>query len=586
MKFNVVSLLLILVWVLISESGLACQESENTLTGGQVNGIVKNPDGEVVSSATVFLYRANQSGSYSLSRDPEPLSAMTDSQGRFAFDDLEPGKYCVWAEGEGLNSAQSVLNGKEVVVSETENLDEQVELQLAVACNYQITVVDAESKEPIPETEITLAYADAPRKFQTDENGVATLSGLPACDWYFVAKAKGFAVAHLSTSKQEVGTTTKLRFELQKGSGVFGELIDQFGKPVSKATIYVSNESQAMAVPYGKTETDDEGMYSLDGLPVDEKLRIQISKPDHEFATFHVVLEEVGKLEKIYLEGERLPYGGDASITVVNARGEPIEGIELINRGNGTGKTRQATTNSEGLANLENMLHYEGCHVVARGKGMIPKSVSVKPGPKGEPTQLKIELVEGKSISGRVVGPDDEPIERAMILIYAGVDFVTLEDLKWERIYSDAEGRFKVHGLKEPTKLRIMPHYQSQYTEVKGFEVDFAKAEQQIELPLGAGLRVRAVDTDGEPIQEFNVKLKLVDFENRRPDDPAHGVDVRLSDPGVNIQGTAKEFQLGGQQVGQVYKVIVSADGYETKTVARIEATVRPELTDIQLKKK
>lgn len=561
------------------------QEGESVEHQGSLNGIVRDEEGEIVAGAKVFLC-FSEDESVSISRDPKPIHILTDELGKYEVTDLKPGYYRAWAEAKGQISTRQILNGEKFVVPKGKDFSRQIDFRLGDGCNYAVAIIDAKTKKPISDAVVSFGYADAPRSFVTDEFGVADIRGLPICSWYFVVKAKGYAVAHKPTSAQKVGTTTRIDFELDRDTGIFGELIDQRGRPIADAKIHVSSDAMLVAPAYAKIVTDAQGMFRTNGLPAHEKLRIGISKPEFKFQTFYVELEKVGEPEKVFLEGEELPYGGDVIITVVNSKGEPVEGIELINRGNGTGVTRNATTDEDGIGRLKNLLRYQGCHVVARGKGMIPKSVRVEPGTQDKPAELRVQLEPGKTIHGRVVSPEGEPIERSMVLVYSGVDFVTLEDLKWKRIYSDAEGRFEIDGLEEPTKLRIMPRYRSDFVEVKGFQVDFDKEEQLVELPYGAELRIRAVDSmTGEPIPEFNVKLGLVDFRQRQPNDIVSGVEVSLTNPGVNIQGATKEFVLKSEPDGAVFKVIVSAEGYQTKTLNRVEARVKPDLLDVELRK-
>ena len=91
-------------------------------------------------------------------------------------------------------------------------------------------------------------------------------------------------------------------------------------------------------------------------------------------------------------------------------------------------------------------------------------------------------------------------------------------------------------------------------------------------MSVAGVLRIRAIDAaDNQPIEEFNVKIGFC--ETRRPDDPSpRGISSSLINPGVNIQGTKKEYRLDGQAVGTPYKVIVAAKGYETQMLPRVEA--------------
>ncbi len=90
-----------------------------------------------------------------------------------------------------------------------------------------------------------------------------------------------------------------------------------------------------------------------------------------------------------------------------------------------------------------------------------------------------------------------------------------------------------------------------------------------------AVIRARAIDAQtGEPIEDFNVRI--THCEQRREGDVASGgITSTLINPGVNVHGTQTEYLLDHQIPGVPYKLIVSAKGYETREIPRVETALR-----------
>ena len=67
---------------------------------GKINGTVKDPEGAVVSGASVSLLNAHRA----------VISATTtDAEGRFALEKLEPGDYQLNVEGTGFVRHRSAV---------------------------------------------------------------------------------------------------------------------------------------------------------------------------------------------------------------------------------------------------------------------------------------------------------------------------------------------------------------------------------------------------------------------------------------------------------------------------------------------
>ncbi len=570
-----------------SSTSIGQQVEEGAIVAGTV-AVRSGESSDPVADATVYMVPVPERG-WELPVRFE--SSKSNEDGAFEFQGVSDGNYMIWAEGNGLTTLKAYLTGKrfKVVGGEEDKVDVG-ELRLVDGCNYRVSVVSAKDNSPITDAEVSFGWSDTGRSYQTDANGIADIRGLAPNAWYFVIRAEGYATTFNKTAVQAVGTTTEVKFSLEPGATIKGTLTDQHGNSVADAEVYCSTDEMSMAPNFAKVMTDMGGEFEMNGVPFDHKIRISSSPEGYKRASQKTSIEEAASITTIDLLLEKLPYGGDVIVTVLDQDGSPIQGAELFNRGSSSSDVRTAKTDAEGKARLVNMFNYrDETNVVVRSTGKVPTLIKVKPGTAKEPGQEDVTLSDGKTLRGRIVTPDGKPAANVSVFLNEANrgSFVECNDLKWPRIRTDAEGRFEVGELGGDTRITV--YTPKQYAPIESYEVklDGDDTEVLIEMTKAASLRVRAVDSEtGEPIPAFNVKIDWVEEGNRLEGDRRpRGVLASLINPGTNIHGTQKEFVLEGQTVNLVYSMIVAADGYETAKVPRIRATVDPDLVDIKLVK-
>lgn len=544
-----------------------------------VRGIVQDSSGQPANRAKVYLHRRISN------RLPRvPVIMETDENGKFEFTEVVGGNYQIWAEGDGLTTLQNWLSGERFQLSAEPQIKE-FDLKLHAGCDYNVEVVSAEDQTPIENAEITFGWPDIDRLYKSDRAGVAKVRGLARNEWYFIVRAKGFATSFYKAAKQELGTTTTVRFELKPGAKVTGSIIDQEGEPVGGARIFVVSNELVMSPNFSKTETDMQGRFECDGIPYDHKLRLAASRKGYEFESLEF---KIDKAEETHLEiqCERLPYGGDAIFTVLDDKNNPVEGATIVNTGQSSGDRIQASTDANGQARLADMRWWRAnnrCKVRIRAKGMIPVEMNVNTGTKEEPAHIEVKLETGHTLRGQLIDPDGEPIPGIWVFPmnsnYGDGPF-------YSKQVTDQEGRFTIaEGMPKNGTLTI--YTPSKYEWIESLPVEVSDEELVIQAQMASIIRLRAVDAvTKEPIPAFNVKIGSVDPDVRKETDKRpRRVSATSRNPGFNIHGDTKEYRLEGQTAGTVCEVIVSADGYQDKKIPRMDVVRgdQAELIDIEL---
>ncbi|KLU04428.1 hypothetical protein RISK_003482 [Rhodopirellula islandica] len=551
------------------------------VSGPTVTGTIVMPDGSPSSGATVFLLESN---GRSFRLPTHPLRTETQSDGTFQFDNVPVGRHRLWAETDQFTTLAEKLRGAIIhVEAEPPSEPSDIELNLHPGCGYDVVVHDAETEQPIPNARISFGWTDIVREYATDDDGIAKPRNLAMSDWYFIAKADGYATKFLKTSKQELGTILPLRFDLDRGGKLVGILRDGNDQPIADAKVSITATSRGMEPGYGSTVTNAAGEFSFDGLPLDKTFRLFASKDGYLRANHEcVVTSAEGSTPADFVMLKR-PYGGDVRVTVLDENGEPLPEAKLTNRGSSTADVLSGETNDEGVCLLQNLYTgYAGCQVTVKADGYIAVQHDVEPGTIESPAQLTVSLQPGKTLRGKVILPSGAPAPKLTVYYDGGENpFHGLGG----RVETDAEGKFEIRGLESQTTLTLSTP--SKYAPVRKLLVQVI--DEELELPLQAAgvLIARAVDAStNAPITSFNVKLGFC--EDRRAGDPRPGgISSSLTRQGENIQGTKKEFRLNGQTPGTPYKLIVSADGYETKIVdrAEVQSAEGAETLDVPLKR-
>lgn len=136
----------------------------------------------------------------------------------------------------------------------------------------------------------------------------------------------------------------------------------------------------------------------------------------------------------------------------------------------------------------------------------VPYEVKADEGPKS----MDVELDRGATVSGRVVGPDGKPVERAEIVTTLSISpFHTF----WRGDFTIPvrDGRFELHGVPRDRSVKCS-FLDAEHGWGKTIEVTAADADRPLNVTLepGGTATARMVDTKGRPFEGGVVSLNIV----------------------------------------------------------------------------
>ncbi|WAS92809.1 carboxypeptidase regulatory-like domain-containing protein [Nannocystis punicea] len=231
---------------------------------GKIVGVVRDEGGAPVSDAFVEATRESESARgpggalprfFALNDRPH----LTDPEGRFAVEELFPGKYTVRAfrRGGGETSVEHVALGTEVTltIAPTGRLAGTVALKGGGAPQeFSATLVDPSS-----------GYQRTDRFFRT--GGAWSFAELPAGDYKLsVSAPEGTQDAEVSLGSGE--ERSGVRVELAAKVKLRGTVVDLEGAPVVGAAVRVSQGQVFVVDNRDLPRTDAQGRFEVEGAPV------------------------------------------------------------------------------------------------------------------------------------------------------------------------------------------------------------------------------------------------------------------------------------------------------------------------------
>ena len=196
-------------------------------------------------------------------------------------------------------------------------------------------VVDAESKEPIKAFRIVPGLAwgregDSPSwtRYRIKNGRDGTYShqfGEPYPQYFLRVEAEGYLPAASRSFSADEGKAT-FDFELQKGSGPEGVVLDPEGKPTEGARVYICSKSSRPYVREGRNTDDRDSVGAT--TDADGKFRLPPQLEPHSLLVLH---------ESGYAEVSQATLAESPEIRLV--RWARVEGILRIGSGPGAQKT-------------------------------------------------------------------------------------------------------------------------------------------------------------------------------------------------------------------------------------------------------
>lgn len=509
-----------------------------------IEGTVFDPAGNNAPDAPVVLYRANipqdvqdDGGTviWQLFRGDRSASDLfdvvdrtaevrADEQGNFAFTSLAPGKYLVAAQTE--NSLRTPAPELVRVTTKTERSD----VNVVSGAMVHGRVLEP-SGTPVPGAEVTLeglimrrmqtggdgfipieemllfAINPLERDVKADDVGEFQFVGLPQLDYRISAGADPWATAEVVVN---VPVDDEATLILAEAGILVGRVVDERGRGIAEAELSLSAEGGDRMRRWmdrrqpTKTTTDADGNfriprlrpgpYSLDveaGGYQQVQERTQIEASAEEF--LEVRLEAGGVLRGI-VRGEN---GDPIADVEVRARSATQERGGFRGRGGRRGGGRiSVETDAQGVFLFDTLATGE-YRLDFRHDDWLPDEVTAQT---GDP-RLEVTLVQGESVTGRVVDQSGEAIADARVSVRGEGRGARPRGGR-----SDAQGFFRVGGFRAQT--------QTLSVRARGFtnwESEIAGTADLGDIVLAPAVIISGVvlDPDGAPLPGVRVRGQL-----------------------------------------------------------------------------
>ncbi|NMO15430.1 carboxypeptidase regulatory-like domain-containing protein [Pyxidicoccus fallax] len=306
--------------------GVTPPEVELSLgTGVRVRGTVRDERGRPIAGAQVRL----RSGSGRYEHDWK--STETDAKGAYTLGPVAPRRYSFEVGAERFiddGAQERAVDGLA-----------PVDFVLKAAVVLEGQVVDAEGR-PVKQALLLLKEQDdlqgLPDRFFMGSDGSYRSQTESKEDGTFVMKApdegswflKGFHDDHVATGLMVTAPRSDIRLVLRAGAEVSGEVVDEQGAPMRRASVSLTVRSAKRDRAHEKsTRTDAMGRFTLRGIHEGAYFILASSLSQHDHRLVSRELEVRGTapvhVRLQYPEGERVSGG------VVDPEGRPLPGVTV-----------------------------------------------------------------------------------------------------------------------------------------------------------------------------------------------------------------------------------------------------------------
>jgi protocatechuate 3,4-dioxygenase beta subunit len=416
-------------------SGVVVDEHDRPVEGATV--LVRSDAlytlGEGRARARVFEQTLMAIGTLGVTKGPVPeipafddavpsslASPTTGSDGRFGIGSLAPGIYRVQAvHGRYARSAEvEVRLGPGHI---------RGDLRLVLRTGQPLTgrVLDG-NRRPIEGARIEL---DDGSTFMSDLRGLFD-AGHRRGHQSLVVRAAGKVARRLDVRMLAAPVDVEIVLPDAEG-GLELRALDGNDRPIDGARVLVQMLDELTPTIVGFTDT--RGVFEIDGLPTGPA-EIEIHHADHVPSTLRVDVSRrrVGELLELVL---RTGWSLEVEVVEQGTR-RPISGASVQADG------MQVRTDAQGRARLRG-LSVARVRVEVEADGRSSRSVSVVR-PAGEHADLRVELVDGGNVEGRVIDYRGDPVPGAEVVVRAAQTGEVLAEVR-----TGQAGRWAIDGLPE-----------------------------------------------------------------------------------------------------------------------------------------
>lgn len=466
---------------------------------------------------------------------------LTDQGGHYTLRGLEAGTYRVTA-WRGIWTHRSIEREEYDVFSGTTTDVDEITLVSGNIVRGQ--VVEEGNGKPLEGIRVSSSglhtFTGAQGQFVL--NGVSARSGVT-----LVARGKRHS-AKLIYVHTASGELPYVKIELARGGVIHGTVTDHEGKPAEGVTV----SADAGNVD-NREKTDAAGRYRLEGIPLNACGVNVVAWCKGRFETRGTVPGFSPGTNEFRLDLQ-LAEGFALSGRVMDQRGMPVAGAKLYT--DWSPSEILAHTGADGSFTIDGATDRMDL-LTARKEGYAPASLDLQRPEADARERIELVLLEGKTVSGRVIDEQGAPVAEALVHIrtetrHTGPQFHTL---------CDEVGRFLFEDL--PARLEEAIALKDGYVDSRGNPVTVGDHNLEIVLEQAGAIEGFVVDAaTGAPVFPTTVKITY-------SEDPRHrssrrgGLWSLLGREGIQFTREDGSFRLtDGLTRDGHYKLIVLAEDY------------------------
>lgn len=362
-------------------------------------------------------------------------------------------------------------------------------------------VQDAETFTPIQTFKITSGYGLNPKSFNSDD-GTFELMSLPPGRWSFSAVAAGYQSAEVKAIEIRPGEPTEpVVFLLRKGVKLSGRVVDSAThKGIRNATLIYHAAGETKSAEWGfysrltPQRTDDEGNFTLDGLPA-EKVTIIARAPLYAETRQNVMPDANGFVEIVLAKGSSI----SGRVIASNADTRLSESkVSLLNLSDLTEVSIPSDDTGTFFFGSMAAGRYQltATNKLSRSQ---PQEITVRESE--QLSDVNLLLKTGSTLRGKVVGLRSDELPKAEIVVEGAGGFTadtsTLPD-----------GSYVVHGIPSG-RIQVTAQTYGERSLTKVIQVDEGTQDftLDIQFPTEARLSGR-VTRRGQPVTHVSVHVR------------------------------------------------------------------------------
>jgi peroxiredoxin len=511
---------------------------------------------------------------------------VADDRGQFTLD-LDTGKWLAWAS----LGTQGGEPPREVDVQPGQ-APAPIAITLAEWGRLRGRLVEAETGKPIAGGHFALDNGLVPA---TDDQGRFEAVGLSPDGYheaFVVARGRvRMRVLFVMTDRPE----TALEVRVPPAGTIVGRVIDEQGRPIPGARVGRSTSGRVISTAALFDRCDEQGRFEYHGVAFDRPTRLAAGADGYQSVEKNNLLVDPrsGSLALDFrLEREQTkaptanapssgpgprpgpervsePARRDVTGTVLGPGNQPISGAAVRWGASKHAQTLATQTGPDGRFRLERVPDQNGVvTVIAVGTTFAPAFAFV---PGGGARDIRVGLVEGRSVRGVVRDDRGEPFAEVAILpTITSPDPSRLETIWLDELsaQTDAQGRFALSGL--PVSGVKFDFLRKGLTSLRNEVLEPDGPDNTITMQPGGAIRGRVVDPEGRPVRNFRILLN--GSRERHPDDKYGGFFAGFCGIGLTYTSDDGTFAVKDLGAGTIQRVSVMAAGYGEGIADRVRA--------------